>query len=129
MVEFEVVTANGFLGEQLLAAGDTRKYAARLEGLLDKGEIVTAVTATVTSPVSSVSTPVLWDTAKAFTFFITSTMTKEIFTLALRIVTSAGQTLNYTCVFGINSPIIQSSVPNPMPLLIGPTGPTGPAGP
>lgn len=128
MVEFEVVTANGFLGEQLLAAGDTRKYAARLEGLLDKGEIVTAVTATVTSPASTVSVPVLWDTAKAFTFFVTAALLDETFTLALRLTTSAGQTLNYTCVYHVHGTVVQSTAPNPLPLLIGPTGPTGPHG-
>lgn len=128
MITFEIVTALGYLGEQSLAAGDTQKYHARFEALLDQGVLLTGATATITSPVSTVGTPTLADDKKSASFLVTSTMLVEVFTVALTITTSDGQTLNYTVVYKVEGAIVRSSVPNPRPLIIGPTGNTGPTG-
>jgi hypothetical protein len=129
MIEFDVVTANGFLGGQLIAAGNTQKYRAQFGGLLDRGVVITSATATVTSSTSTVSAPVLDLAAKSFTWELTIGTLKEIFTLALVVNTNDGQTLNYTCIFNVESPIVQTYTLNPTPIIIGPTGSTGNTGP
>ena len=130
MVELEVANDKGFLGQLSLMAGNHEKYRARFDWFLDRGITITGATATVTSPVSTVSAPALDNNEKAVTWIIQSTMTAETFTLALAVTTSDGQTLNYTVIYTVSGPIIQSSVPNPLPLIIGPTGPAGgPTGP
>lgn len=130
MVEFEVVNALGFLGERVIAAGDTQKYRLRFEGFLDPGVLLTGATATDTSPASSVSAPTFADDRKSLYILVTAAALAEVFTVALNVTTSDGQALNYTIIYSINGPVIQTSTPNPLPLLIGPTGPNGgPTGP
>ena len=128
MVEFEVVTTTGFLGEKVIAAGDTQKYRARFEGLLDQGVILTGALASITSPNSTVSAPTLSDNAKSLYFLVTVGLLSEVFTVALAVTTSDGQTLNYTVIYQVSGPIVQSTVANPKPLIIGPTGNTGATG-
>jgi hypothetical protein len=130
MVEFEVVTPGGFLGEQAIAAGDTQKFRARFEGLLDHGVVLTGASATYTSPASSVPSVTLSDDQKSVYFLVTAATLSEIFTVALVVTTNDGQTLNYTIIYKVNGPVVQTTLPNPMPLIIGPTGPSGgPTGP
>jgi hypothetical protein len=129
MIEFNVINADQFLGEQIIVAGSTQKYKVRFEGLLDQGVIVDSVTASVTSQVSSVSDTQVSEDAKNVYFWITANTSSEVFTLALQIVTNDGQTLNFTGVWNVANPIAQTSLPNPVPLVIGPTGYTGNTGP
>lgn len=130
MVELEVVSASGFLGEQAILAGDTQKYRARFEGLLDRGVILTGAAASITSPVSTVAAPTLADDKRSLYFLVTAATLAEVFTVALAVTTNDGQTLNYTVIYTVNGPTVQSSVANPKPLIIGPTGPSGgPTGP
>lgn len=129
MIEFDIVEVNQFLGTQEIVAGATVKYIARFVGLLGQGVVIDSVTASVTSQVSNVSVPILTPDAKSVTFYVTANTSKEIFTLALQIVTNDGQTLNYTCVFKVMQAIVETSLPNPIPLVIGPTGFTGNTGP
>lgn len=130
MVEFEIVSAGGFIGTQVIPAGDTQRYRARFEALLDQGVTLTGATATDTSPASSVAAPTLSDDKKSVFFLVTSGALTEVFTVALAVTTNDGQTLNYTLVYNVNTPIVQTSTPNPLPLIIGPTGPSGgPTGP
>lgn len=128
MVEFEVVSVNGFLGEQRIAAGDVQKYSARFNGLLDRGVVLTGVSATVTSPASTVSVPSMSDDKKSVFWLLTVATTAETFTLALQVTTNDGQTLNYTIVFTVEGPVVVSDAPIPLPLIIGPTGSTGATG-
>lgn len=128
MITFEVVSANGFLGDQRIAAGDTQKYRVDFDGLLDQGAVLTNATATVTSPASTVSVPALSDDRKNVFFFVTAAMLAEVFTLALVITTNDGQTLNYTIIYRVGAAVVESSAQLPLPLIIGPTGPRGPVG-
>src|ERR1019366_2797055 len=116
MIEFEVVSGGGFLGQKYLPAGNLEKYHTRFEGFLDRGIVLTGATATVTSPASTVSAPALSDDRRSVFWFIQSTLLVEVFTLALTVTTNDGQTLNYTVIYRVGAPFVQSSVPNPMPL-------------
>lgn len=104
MREFEITTVEGFLGKRVLAAGNTEKFIARLAEYLDRGIIVTAATATVTSLVSTVSTPALSEGRRSVTFYVTSPTADDTFTLKLVVTTSDGQTLNYTIAFVVSAP-------------------------
>lgn len=128
MSEYNVVDASGFLGTEQIAAGDTQKDRAFFQGLLDRGVHITGVSLSVTSPTSTVSNPVLSDDKKEFSWFVTSTMLYEVFTLAAIVNLSDGQTLNYTIIYRVMAPITETITPNPQPLIIGPTGPTGATG-
>lgn len=129
MVTFEVVTAIGFLDRLRIAAGDVQRYRANFAGLLDQGVILTGASANVTSPGSTVSVPVLSDDKKSVFWLISSTMLGETFTLSLNVTTNDGQSLNYTAIYEVSGPIVESVIPNPKPLIIGPTGSTGNTGP
>lgn len=133
MIEFDVVSDKGFLGQKRIAAGNNEKYRARFDGLLGLGVRLASATATVTSPYSTVSVPSLSEDAKSIFWFIQTTMTGETFTLAIVVTTTDGQTLNYTVIYDVDAPVVLSNTPNPRPLIIGPTGPasglTGPTGP
>lgn len=131
MYEFEVVTPeHSFLGEVHLPAGDTRQYRVRFEGVLGKGVVLTGVTASVTSPTSSVSQEVLSDDQKSLTFYVTAKTLFEVFTLNLNVTDTANQALNFTVIYHVGEPVTQTITPNPTPLIIGPTGPSGgPTGP
>lgn len=128
MIDIEIAAADpNYLGQQNIGAGDALKYNAKFL-LLDTGEILETVTATVTSPVSTVSAPVISDDCKAASFIVTVPTDQEIFTLALQAITNYAQVLNFTIVYNVACAVLASSVPNPLPLLIGPTGATGATG-
>lgn len=126
MVTFEIVNANGFLGEQRIGAGDVQKYRARFDGFLEPGVLLTGATATVTSPASTVATPTLSDDKKSAYFLLTAALLTETLTLALQVTLNDGQVFNYTVIYDVDGPLTASSAANPLPLIIGPTGPTGP---
>lgn len=128
MQTFEVVTEQGFLGKELIAAGDVQRFRANFSGLLDRGVILTGASATVTSAVSTVTGVVLADDKKSLYWLINVTALGETFTLAFNVTTNDGQSLNYTVIYETSAPVVSSNVPNPLPLIIGPSGPTGPAG-
>src|ERR1019366_558055 len=96
---------------------------------LDRGIILTGATATVTSPTSTVASPALSDDSRSVYWLVQSSLLSEIFTLALTVTTNDGQTLNYTVVYTVDGPFVVSTVPAPLPLIIGPTGTTGNTGP
>src|ERR1019366_3495367 len=129
MIEFDVVSDRGFLGKKHLPAGNCEKYHARFEGFLDRGIVLTGATATVTSPASTVASPALSDDSRSVYWLVQSSLLSEIFTLALTVTTNDGQTLNYTVVYTVDGPFVVSTVPAPLPLIIGPTGTTGNTGP
>jgi hypothetical protein len=130
MIEFEVADDSGYLGVQPIMAGNLERYRARFDAFLLRGQFITSATATVTSPNSTVTAPTLADDRKSIYWYIQSTMTSEAFTLSFSVTTNDGQTLNYTLTYQVGSPIVTSTVPNPKPLIIGPTGPSGgPTGP
>lgn len=125
MITFEVVNTRGFLGDQSMPAGDIQKFCVDFAGLLDQGVIITGATAGVTSPASTVAAPTLSDARKAVFFLVTAALLAEQFTLYLQIRTNDGQTLNFTVVFNVTGPIVESSALLPLPVIIGPTGPAG----
>ncbi len=125
ITEFEVINTTGFLGNQSIVAGSTEKYRIGFSLLLDPGVILTGVTMSDTSSLSSVSAGSLSDDRKSVAFFVTANTTTETFTVAARVTTSDGQTLNFTIIFDVISPQISTITPDPAPLIIGPTGPTG----
>jgi len=116
----------GYLGDLNIVGGDKREYRVRFEGVLGRN-VLTGVTASVTSSISTVSVPVLWDDYKSFTFFITSNNAFEVFTAAFNVTDSTGQTTNWTLIFHVDAPVTETITPNPQALIIGPTGATGPA--
>lgn len=128
MIEFEVATDDGFLGKRPLTAGNTEMVRVNFEYLFDRGVTATGATATVTSTVSSVSTPSLSDNRKWVYFLVTSGEVSETFTVSLRVTTNDGQTLNFTIVFEVVGPTV-STQDGSLPLLYGPTGATGSTGP
>lgn len=117
----------GYLGDLNIVGGDKREYRVRFEQLLGRGVILTGVTATVTSAISTISLPVMWDDYQSFTFFITSNNAFEVFTAAFNVTDSTGQTTNWTLIFHVEAPVTETITPNPQALIIGPTGATGPA--
>lgn len=116
----------GYLGDLNIVGGDKREYRVRFEQLLGHGVILTGVTATVTSSISTISVPVMWDDYQSFTFFITSNNAFEVFTAAFNVTDSTGQTTNWTLIFHVEAPVTETITPNPQALIIGPTGATGP---
>lgn len=106
MIEFEVVDTRGFLGKKRLMTGNTEKYWARFESLLDRGVILTDATATVTSALTTVDVPELSDDKKSLFFTLTSTDADETFTLALQVETSDGQVLNWLIVYDVATPVV-----------------------
>lgn len=127
-VEFNVVDAGGFLGTQQIAAGDTEKYRAYFSAFLDPGVHVSSASLSVTSPTSTFTNPVLTDDKLEISWFITVGLLYEVFTAALVVNLSDGQTLNYTVIYRVLAPITETATPNPRPLILGPTGATGPTG-
>lgn len=127
-VEINVVDANGFLGTQQIGAGDVEKYRVFFQALLDQGVHITGASLSLTSPDSTCTQPVLSDDKKELSYFITSVMTYEVFTAALIVSLSDGQTLNYTIIYRVQAPITETITPNPKPIILGPTGATGPTG-
>lgn len=127
-VEFNVVDANGFLGTQQIAAGDTEKYRAFFSAFLDPGVHITGSLLTLTTPISTCTNPVLSDDKKELSWFITAAATYEVFTAALVVNLSDGQTVNYTIIYRVQAPITETITPNPRPIILGPTGATGPTG-
>lgn len=125
MVEFEVIQAGGFLGAKSIPAGDTQRFKANFDALLDRGVFLASVTVGSTSPVSTVNTPSLSDDRKSVYFYVTANTSSETFTASLQITTSDGQTLNYTVIYTVLGPTANTATPNPLPLIIGPTGPSG----
>jgi hypothetical protein len=128
MREFEVVSADsGLIADTEIGGGDTRGYRVRFESLLGRN-VLTGATTSITSSLSAVSVPVLWDDRKSVTFFVTANTVYEVFTVALNITDTSGQALNFTIIFRVNAPVTETVTPNPAPLIIGPTGATGPSG-
>ncbi len=128
MPDIEVANADNSLQRQRILAGDTQKYHLVFYGVFDQGVILTGATATVTSPASTVSVPSLSDDKKSVYWFITANTSAETFTLALNVTSNDGQSLNFTCVYDVDGPNIETNTPNPLPLIIGPTGPAGSTG-
>ncbi len=129
IVTFPVVDANGFLGEQSIVAGDVQKYRADFSGFLDPGVTIYSAACTVTSVTSTVHTVAKADDHRSVSWFITANSLKEQFTLALQVVLTDGQTLNYTALYDVQSPVLQTYPAIPAPFIQGPSGPTGSLGP
>ena len=91
MFSFEIASTEGHLGAKAVTAGNTEKHAADFQWFLDKGVILTSVTATVTS--GSISGATLSSNRKTAIWFFTAV---ESTTLTLTVTTNDGQTLVYT---------------------------------
>jgi hypothetical protein len=129
MIEINVVDTQGYLGTQHIMAGVTEKYRAFFDAILDPGVHVTGASISLTTQTSSVSNPVLSDDKHSISWLVTVPTTYEVFTAALVIGLSDGQTLNYTLVYMVDAPITETFSPNPKPMILGPTGASGPTGP
>lgn len=128
MVEFEIIGAEpNFLGRTNIGAGDTQKYAAHLL-FLDPGVYITGIQMGCTSPVSTVNAPSLSEDHKTVFFYVQANALHEIFTVNLSVSTSDGQYLNWSIEYDVDPFTVANSLPNPLPLLIGPTGATGATG-
>jgi len=126
MIELNVQSADGDLGEHAIVAGDTIRVLAHFRDYLGEHNILTSATASSTSQVSTATSPALLpDDQQIVQFFVTANTAFEVFTISLQVQTSRGETLNYTIIFKIQSPSVQTNLPNPVPLIIGPTGATG----
>jgi hypothetical protein len=129
MREFDVVALdrNSFLGEHRIAAGNTEQFRVRFN--LERGQILASVTASSTSPVSTVQNATLSEDKRSLYFDVSANTVFEVFTVSLIVTDSFGQTLNYTIIYEVTGPVTQTLTPNPLPVIIGPTGSTGPTGP
>lgn len=102
MIEFNVQSANGDLGEHAIVAGDTIRVLARFREYLGEHNVLTSASASSTSTVSTVTVPVLLpDDRQTVQFFVTANTAFEVFTISLQVQTSRGETLNYTIIFKI----------------------------
>lgn len=129
MRELEVVSLErSLIAKQRIAGGDSIQYRLRFEAALPLDIQLTSVTASSTSPVSTVTLPTLWDDRRSVTFFVNVMTSYEVFTVSLTLTDTLGQVLNYTIIFEVCAPASQTVTPNPLPVIIGPTGPTGPTG-
>jgi hypothetical protein len=125
--EINTVIPGGFLGEFNVPAGNRQKFVVIPQ--LDFGVVVTGVTATCTSLMSTVEDAEPSEDQQSVIFFVEVNSEYEVFTVALNITLSDGQTWNFTVIYYVIAPVTAVSYPNPRPLLIGPTGPAGPTGP
>ena len=125
---FDVEQAGGSLDSQRITAGNVQEYAARLALYMGPGVVIDSVTLSSSSANSTVSAATLWPDQKGFTFYVTAAGFQETFTVAMQVITSAGETLNYTIVFDVIALQVKTLSPNPVPIVIGPTGATGPTG-
>lgn len=128
MKEIIIATTASFLGEQHITAGDTENFRV-LADILDAGVKLTNASTSVTSVTSTAAQPVLETNAQSMIIAVTAGSLSETFTLALSIVTTDGQTLNYTLAFSVDAPVALT-VPgtNPLVFMQGPTGNTGATG-
>lgn len=117
---------SGFIGNIEIAGGDTRQYRVTANAIL-RGQVLTGVTGTVTSTTSTAQNFELTQDRKGVEFFITANTAFEVFTLALNITDTNGETRNFTLIVRVEAPVTETLTPVPAPLLIGPTGATGPA--
>ena len=128
MSEFEVVDAqNGYIGNTEIVGGNTQMYWVHFDRILGRN-VLSGVTAAVTSPLSTVQSAELSETRKSVSFSVTANTSYEVFTLNLQITDTSGQTLNFTIIYRVNAPVTETVTPNPLPSIIGPTGSTGPSG-
>ena len=128
MSEFEVVDAqNGYIGNTEIVGGNTQVYWVHFDRILGRN-VLSGVTASLTSPLSTVQSAELSETRKSVSFSVTANTSYEVFTLNLQITDTSGQTLNFTIIYRVNAPVIETVTPNPLPSIIGPTGSTGPSG-
>jgi hypothetical protein len=125
--EIETTEPGGFLGAYNVQAGNRQKFVVFPE--LDFGVVINSVSASCTSPTSTVEDAEPSEDQKSAIFFLDVALEYELFTVALILTLSDGQTWNFTCICRVLAPVTETSTPNPRPLIIGPTGPTGPAGP
>lgn len=126
MIEFEIVSENGSLGQKVVTAGNVQKMSADFSSLFPRFVHLLTATATVTSTTSSVAAPTLSDDRKTTFWLITCGALKEIFTLRLVVTTNDGQTLNYSLIINVDS--LNVSTDPSTPSVIGPPGPTGAQG-
>lgn len=128
MIELTITSTASFLGEQHITAGDTEKFRV-LTDFLDPGVKLSNASASVTSITSTVSVPSIEAAALSAVLTLTAGSLGETFTLALTIVTTDGQTLNYTIAFTVDAPtVLTVPATNPLVLMVGPSGPTGATG-
>lgn len=128
MIEINITSTANFLGEQHITAGDTKKFRVRVD-ILDPGVKLSNASASVTSDTSTVSVPSIEASALSAVLALTAGSLGETFTLGLTIVTTDGQTLNYTIAFTVDA-LVALTVPatSPLVLMVGPTGMTGATG-
>ena len=127
-ITFDVEKAGGSLDSQRITAGNVQEYAARLALYMGPGVVIDSATLSSSSANSTVSAATLWPDQKGFKFYVAAAEFQETFTVAMQVITSAGETLNYTIVFDVVSLQVKTLSPNPVPIVIGPTGPTGSTG-
>jgi hypothetical protein len=128
MREFEVVDAeNGYIGTTEIVGGNTQVFWVHFDRILGRN-VLSGVTAAVTSPLSTVQEAALSEHRKSVSFSVTVNTAYEVFTLNLQVTDTSGQTLNFTIIFRVNAPVTETVTPNPLPSIIGPTGSTGPSG-
>lgn len=128
-IRLEPVTLDGFLGDYILGAGDTVKVLFLAREILGEGVILTGMSVSSTSVFSTAQDAALLPDQKAAVFYITSTTSREIFTVGINVTTNDGQTFNFTIGLQVDSPVVKTGLPNPVPLIIGPTGASGATGP
>ena len=95
MITFNVETAGGPLGGETIAEGNTEKYRLRFEDVLDPGVLLTGGTITTNADDATVSVLTRSDDRRHAWFFVTAPTADEVFTVAVTVTTSDGQTLVY----------------------------------
>ena len=101
MTDFVIESANQELGRYPIIAGDTQRMRADFTPYLGRGDVLQAFTLGCTSVVSTVTNGKFLPAQKVLEFYVTVGTAAEVFTVSLQVVTSLGETLNYTIIFEV----------------------------
>lgn len=100
MRTFEISSATGHLGAVAVTVSNIEKHRADFRFFLDKGVILSSVTATVTGA-SSVTGVTMSDDRKSAIWFLNAASAAENSVLTLTVTTNDGQTLLYNVMYMI----------------------------
>lgn len=101
MVTFEVSSNDGNLGAQSVTPSNVEKHRADFCAFLDRGVILTGVTATVTAGASTASGAALSADRKAATWLFHAAAEGEQCTMSLSVTTNDGQILKHTILYSV----------------------------
>lgn len=89
------------IGGRDITTGDTRRYEVNYQDFLQHGDTISSFTVTTTAPTSRIGTTSRNVTNTSIFFLLTAGTVGEAFTVAVRVVTALGETVNDTLEFKV----------------------------